>query len=270
MSNTKETKGTAPKSNAPMLIIGLVAVVAIIGGWYYLSTAKTAPKANSNTAANANAAAKPKTGSIPPNAPSGANPPNQAGSQTAAVTLEEFADFQCGACATAHPVMNEIKSMYGSRIRFIFRNFPLAIAAHDKSYEAAIATEAAGMQNKFWDMQNLLFNNQQAWTAAPTYKQIWKEYATKIGLDVAKWESDMAGIGAKSRVDADIARGRAAAVNSTPTLFINGTGIAYGDMNVQALKGIIDAELAKSGPAAPPAANSVNPAATTNAANTAK
>lgn len=268
MSNTKETKGEAPKSNAPLLIIGLVAIIAVVGGWYYFTTAKSTPKANSNQANNAaNSANKAKATTIPPNAPAGANPPNQAGSQTASVTLEEFADFQCGSCGAAHPTMNEIKSIYGSRIRFIFRNYPLSIAAHDKAYEAAVAAEAAGLQGKFWDMQNLLFTNQQAWTAAPTYKQIWKDYATKIGLDINKWENDMAGIQAKGRVDADIARGKAAGVNSTPSLFINGSLVPYSDMTVQSLKGLIDAELQKASPAnAAPA----QPAANAPAANAAK
>ncbi|MFT3744039.1 MAG: thioredoxin domain-containing protein [Pyrinomonadaceae bacterium] len=204
---------------------------------------------------------------IPPNAPPGASPPNMAGSATAAVTLEEFADFQCGSCAAAHPVMNEIKSLYGSRIKFVYRNNPLAIPAHDKAYEASVAAEAAGLQGKFWDMQNLLFTNQQAWTAAPTYKTMWKDYATKIGIDVAKWENDIAGIAAKGRVDADLARGKAIGVNSTPTLYINGTAVPYSEMSVPKLKTIIDGELAKSTgakeePAAAPAANA--------AANTSK
>ena len=142
--------------------------------------------------------------------------------------------------------MNEIKSMYGSRIHFIYRNFPLKIPAHDKSYEASLAASAAGMQNKFWDMQNMLFSNQKAWTADPTYKQIWKGYAQKIGLDMTKWETDMVGMGAKNRVEADIARGTAIGISSTPTLFINGVSVPYSDMRVESLKALIDAELQKS------------------------
>lgn len=265
MSKTKKTKEVEPKSNAALLIIGLVAVVAILGGWYYFSTAKSAPKTNSNTAANSsNSATAPKQSAIPPNAPPGANPPNQSGSPSALVTVEEFADFQCGSCAAAHPVMNEIKSTYGSRIRFVFRNYPLSIAAHDKAYEAAVAAEAAGMQGKFWDLQNLLFTNQQAWSASPTYKQMWKDYATRIGLDVAKWENDMAGIGAKSRVDADLARGKAIGVNSTPSVYLNGVPVPYADVNVTTLKGLIDAELAKNTPSAAPAANAAANAAPAN------
>ncbi|MFZ1702542.1 MAG: thioredoxin domain-containing protein [Pyrinomonadaceae bacterium] len=258
MSKKKEET----KSNAPLLIIGAVLLVAVLSGWYWYSSGKSAPRANTNSNSSTNKATVVKADSIPANAPAGANPPNQAGSPSAAVTLEEFADFQCGSCAAAHPIMNEIKSLYGSRIRFVFRNFPLSIPAHDKSYEAAVAAEAAGMQGKFWDLQNLLFNNQQIWTASPTYKQIWKDYATKIGLDVPKWENDMAGIAAKSRVDADLARGKAIGVNSTPSLYLNGVSVPYTEIKVTNLKEMIDAEIQKSGPttSTAPAANAEKPA----------
>lgn len=239
------------KSNTPLLIIGGVLVLAALGGLYWYNLNK--PGANTPVANNTKpspskdpAAAKEKA--IPPNAPAGATPPNQAGSPSATVTLEEFADFQCGACAAAHPIMNEIKSIYGTRIHFVFRNNPLSIPAHDKSYDAAVASEAAGMQGKFWDMQNMLFSNQQAWTAAPTYKQIWKDYAIKIGLDIPKWENDIAGIAAKSRVDSDLTRGKAIGISSTPTLFVNGQPVQFADMKVDTLKTIIDGELAKAVP----------------------
>ncbi|MEO7660335.1 MAG: thioredoxin domain-containing protein [Pyrinomonadaceae bacterium] len=252
------SKEKVEKSNTPMLIIVGVLLLAVLGGWWFYSSSK--PKttgANSNQASNS-ALNKAKTSDIPANAPQGATPPNMAGSATAAVTLEEFADFQCGSCAAAHPTMNEIKSLYGSRINFVFRNYPLAIPAHDKSYDAAVAAEAAGLQGKFWDMQNLLFNNQQAWTAAPTFKQIWKGYAEKIGLDVPKWENDMAGIQAKGRVDADIARGKAIGVSSTPTLYVNGRSIPFQEMKVETLKTLIDAELQKATAPAPSSTAATN------------
>ena len=184
------------------------------------------------------------------------------GSATSSVVLEEFADFQCGSCAAANPIMSEIKSLYGSRIKFIFRNYPLSIPAHDKAYEAAVAAEAAGLQGKFWDMQNLLFVNQQAWTASPGYKSTWRGYAEKIGIDAAKWESDMAGIAAKGRVDADIARGKVLGVSSTPTLYINGVAIPYTEMTVPKLKPIIDAEIQRltAPKEQPAAANTTNTA----------
>ncbi|MFM9905864.1 MAG: DsbA family protein [Pyrinomonadaceae bacterium] len=226
-------------------------MVALLGAWYLFSTSSK-PAANANTAkANTSNTGKP---AIPVNAPLGANPPNQSGSQTATVTLEEFADFQCPQCAAAHPIMNEIKSTYGSRIRFIFRNFPLAIPAHDKSYDAAVAAEAAGMQGKFWDMQNLLFTNQRTWTADPNFKKIWNDYAQKIGLDIPKWESDMSGIAARSRVDEDLKRGKGLSINSTPTLYLNGVDVPFQQMTVDGLRQLIDAELAKKAAPQPQAA----------------
>ncbi len=229
-----------------MLTIGLVLLTAIAGGLSFSGCSTAAD--NTNTTKTNGAPTPVKAATIPPNAPLGAQPPNEMGSPNAVVTLEEFADFQCGACAAAHPTMNEIKSMYGSRIHFIFRNFPLQIPQHDKSYEAAVAAEAAGMQGKFWDMQNMLFSNQKAWTADATYKEIWKGYAQKIGLNIPKWEEDMSGIAAKGRVNADMERGKGVGINSTPTLYVNGVAVTFNDMNVDALKKLIDAELQKSAP----------------------
>lgn len=239
-------------SYASMLGIMALLSAALLAGCTSAPTNKAG-----NSTKGANTAAKVTT--IPPNAPPGAQPPNQVGAPTATVVLEEFADFQCGSCAVKHPVLNEIKSLYGSRIRFVFRNFPLEM--HDKAYDAAVAADAASFQGKFWDMQNLLFNNQSAWITDASYKQTWKGYAQKIGLDVAKWENDMLGITSKARVDEDKKRGKAIGITSTPTLFINGVDVPFTQMTVDGLKVLIDAELQKSasaGQSAPAAANTAN------------
>ncbi|HKP67980.1 MAG TPA: thioredoxin domain-containing protein [Pyrinomonadaceae bacterium] len=233
-----------PKKNSsviPLVIIVLV-LVGVVGGAYLLS--KTS-KPDANTAANGSTGANQTrpASTVNPNAPQGATPPNMLGSQTASVTVEEFADFQCSACAATHPVMKEIQSTYGSKIRFTFRNYPLPM--HDKSYDAATVAEAAGLQGKFWAMQDQLFSNQQSWASAPNYREIWSGYAEKIGLDIAKFQSDVAGLAAKSRVDQDISRAKAMNVSSTPTIFINGQSIPYPEVNVPGLRRIIDAELQK-------------------------
>ncbi len=240
-----------PSSGIPLAIIVLVLAGVVVGAWWLYNSSKPAATSGSNrNSAPANTA---RTQQIPTNAPLGAQPPHLLGSPTATVTLEEFADFQCGSCATAHPVLKQIQSQYGSRIKFVFRQFPLTM--HDKAYDAAVVAEAAGLQGKFWDMQNQLFTNQAAWANNPNYRQIFSGYAEKIGLDVAKFQSDVAGLQAKSRVDLDMQRGKALNVNSTPTLYINGKSIPYQEMNVESLKTLIDVELRSASPQAPAAAN---------------
>ncbi len=246
-------------SKAPLIIIGLVLLAAVAGGWWFYSQSKAGSKpANANRAANAGR--QPVTTNV-----QGATPPHLLGSPTASVTVEEFADYQCGACAAVHPRVKEIVSTYGSRIKFIYRNYPLP--SHDKAYDMAVAAEAAGLQGRFWDMQNLIFTNQQAWATSSNHRQMLEEYAQKIGLDVEKFKSDMASTMAKQRVDADLARGRALNVRSTPSIYINGYSIPYEQMTVDGLRQIIDAELQKTAGAT--TQNAPTAAAPANAANSA-
>lgn len=247
----------------PLAIIGIV-LVAVVGAFAWLySSSKSPVVGNTATNQNTNRPAVDQS-----KAPVGATPPNMLGSPSAAVTVEEFADFQCGSCAATHPVLKEIQSIYGSKIKFVFRNYPLAIPAHDKAYDAAAAAEAAGMQGKFWAMQDQLFTNQQAWSQNPNYRQLWTEYATKIGLDIQRFQTDASGIAAKSRVDQDMQRGRALNVNSTPTIFVNGFSVPLRETNVEGMRRIIDSELQKA-PAAQTSAPASAPASTAPA-NTAK
>lgn len=254
-------------SGIPLIIIGAVLVGAFIAAYYFYNSSKPKPVTNANSGTATNAAKTPVT-----SASLGATPPNMLGSPTAAVTVEEFADFQCGACASVHPTMKELQSLYGSRIRFIFRNFPLGIPAHDKAYDAAVAAEAAGMQdrNKFWAMQNQLFTNQQSWTTNPNYREMWADYAQKIGLDVERFKSDMAGKDAKDRVDADLQRGRGMSINSTPSLFVNGKGIPLESIKIDSLRQMIDAEIQNAIKTQPAGSNTAGvPAKSADTSNTA-
>jgi protein-disulfide isomerase len=245
------------QSGIPLIVIGAVLVAAVmLFAWC------------------ANKPTKPVTNGTPTPAPvktvsnvpqPGAQPPNFLGSPNASVTVEEFADFQCPSCGAEYPTMKEIQSIFGPRIKFIFRNFPLPM--HDKAYDAAVAAEAAGMQgtDKFWAMHSLLYTNQKSWSADPNYKQTFKDYAEKIGLDADRWQTDMAGMVAKSRVDADLQRGKALEIGSTPTLFINGKNIPFEQMNVPTLQKYIEDEL-KAAQAQQPAAPQSNTAPNNQAA----
>ena len=248
-------------SSLPFAIIGVVLLAVIVGGWWLYqnnkSQASKPPKANADKKADDSAALS-RYAAAPP----GAQSPNMLGSPAATVTVEEFADFQCPTCALQHPQMKEIVSLYGNRIKFIFRNFPLT-QTHPKAYDAAVAAEAAQLQGKYWAMQDQLFTNQQKWVNASDARQLFEEYAQKIGLDVTKFQSDMLGLPAKTRVDADIQRARALGVNGTPTIFINGKRLAFEQFAVETMRQVIDAELQKAAGQSQPnqPANSTNGAA---------
>ncbi len=251
-------------SSLPLVIIGLVLLAAIVGGWYLYQNSKAAPVKTSSSNTNKK---KVDTSALQAyqKASPGAQPPNMLGSPTAAVTVEEFADFQCPTCAAVHSKMKEINAIYGSRIKFIYRSFPLT-QIHKNSYDAATAAEAAGIQGKYWDMQNQLFTNQQAWANSSEARKLFSEYAQKLGLDVNKFETDMLGLATKSRIDLDIARGRDLNITGTPTIFINGRPLAFEQFDVAPMRQVIDAELqrAQSGAAQPNGTNQTN---TTNAGN---
>lgn len=255
----KETKKGS--SATPLIIIGIVLALAV-GGFYALYSTSKSPNSNTSAAnGRANASGTPRSpqgGSIPQSAPPGAAIGiNAIGSPNAKVTIEEFADFQCPSCRVAHPVLKDLQSAFAgnSNVRFIFRHFPLPI--HDKSYDAAVAVEAAGMQGtqKFWAMLDRMMSNQQEWMNSQNYRELWRKYAQEIGLDVPKWEEDTAGLAAKGRVDLDIQRARGIGVGSTPSVYINGRLIPFSDVNVPTMKQLIEAEIENVTKASAPAAN---------------
>ncbi len=280
INNVNKTGGGS-NSNLPLIIIGAVLLAAIVGGWYFYSSSKASPttanKSNTNSsgAANKQAADRAAAAELYAKAPAGAQPANVLGAPAATVTVEEFADYQCPTCATVHTKMKEINSLYSGRIKFIYRSYPLT-QIHKNAYDAAVAAEAAGMQGKYWAMQDQLFTNQQAWSNSSEARKTFDGYAEKIGLDVAKFQTDMAGLPTKTRVDADLARGKALAISGTPTVFINGRKLAFEEMDVNPMRQIIDGELQKGGnqPAASqptaqvPAASNANQ--TVNSANVSK
>lgn len=245
--NSDKNIGNNNNSGLPLIIIGIVLLVAIIGGWWLYKSSNSKPTTgNVNRPANGTTQS-PQTNNTPiVSNVLGAQPPHFKGAQNSSVVVEEFADYQCPTCAAMHPVMNEINAMYGSRIKFIYRNFPLT-QIHKNGYDAAVAGEAAGLQGKFWEMQNLLFQNQRNWANADDARSIFEGYAQTLGLDVERFKSDMAGMAAKQRVDLDLGRGKSLNINSTPTIFVNGVSVPYPQMTVDGIKQIIDAELAKTG-----------------------
>jgi len=163
------------------------------------------------------------------------------GNPTAPVTLEEFADFQCPPCGQFAPFAEELLKEYDSRLRIVFRNFPLP--AHEHAREAALAAEAAGFQGKFWEMHDTIYREQPAWSQAPNARELFESYAGTLGLNLDQFKRDMDGEKAKERVDSDHALGDSLGVKVTPTLFINNRPVEPQQKNPEGLRAAINAAL---------------------------
>jgi protein-disulfide isomerase len=158
-----------------------------------------------------------------------------AGPHDAPVTLVEYGDYECPHCGRAHPVVKAVQRELEGQLRFVFRNFPLA-EAHPHALVAAQAAEAAGAQGRFWEMHDLIFENQDALELADLVG-----YAESLGLDTRRFEADLeAGTFAK-KVRDDFRSGVRSGVNGTPTFFINGARYDGSWANVEAFIGAIRA-----------------------------
>ncbi|HLA12752.1 MAG TPA: thioredoxin domain-containing protein [Pyrinomonadaceae bacterium] len=157
------------------------------------------------------------------------------GSATAPVTIVEFTDFQCPACAAMHPVLEEVLSGFGAKVRFVVRDFPLR--SHQNAFKAAEAANAAHAQGKFFEYVALLFQRQNALDVGSL-----KKYASELGLDRVRFDAalDKGTYGVEVRMD--IKDGELYGVESTPTIFIN--GVRLRTLSAEALREAIDRALA--------------------------
>jgi protein-disulfide isomerase len=140
----------------------------------------------------------------------------------APLELLEYGDFQCPYCGQAYPIIKKVQARLGKDLRFVFRNFPLT-DAHPQAYTAALAAEAAGLQNAYWKMHDLLYENQEGMGT----RNFFTALATRLGLDIAKFESDLQDAAIAKKVDDDFESGVRSGVNGTPGFFIN--GLRYDD-----------------------------------------
>jgi protein-disulfide isomerase len=163
------------------------------------------------------------------------------GAPDAAVTLEEFGDYQCPPCANIAGFIDELLKEYSPRLRIVFRNFPLPI--HKHGLEAALAAEAAGIQGRYWEMHDLLYREQTTWSNVGNARELFNSYAGMLGLNVDQFKKDMDGEKAKARIDFDQERGKSLGVASTPTLFINNQEVGPMNKTPAGLRATIDAAL---------------------------
>ncbi|HUK37412.1 MAG TPA: thioredoxin domain-containing protein [Vicinamibacterales bacterium] len=158
------------------------------------------------------------------------------GPADAPIELVEFSDFQCPFCLRAHPVVKQVLTTYGNKIRFVYRNYPLP--SHPNAFPAAEAAQCANEQGQFWAYHDRLFADQSKLSDADL-----KASAAALGLDAAKFNACVDAHKYKARIDTDMQAGNDAGVNGTPAFFINGR-LLNGAQPYDEFKKVIDEELA--------------------------
>ncbi len=165
----------------------------------------------------------------------------QQGPSEAKVTLVEYADFECPACAAYQSVLKDIKETFKDNLRFVYRHFPLPM--HRNGTAASLASEAAGKQGKFWEMHDLLYKKQKEWGGKTVEDRgMFEKYATELGLNLDQFKADMASDELRDKVEVQRSSGEDVNVRGTPTFFLNGEPVTNPN-NAEAFKDLIRSKL---------------------------
>jgi protein-disulfide isomerase len=197
------------KRSLPLVIIVAVLAAAVAFTWVLLRSSR--PDQSSTNSSSSEAP--------------GAEPPHIRGDPKAPVTLEEFGDFECPTCSAYAVELKKIESELGDRLRVIFREYPLYPTPHKHALIAAQAAEAAGLQGRFWEMHDKLYENQKAWSEATDVMPMFIDYARQIGLDTDRFGRDLNGEVVAARIFQDGRRVHALGVIGTPSFFVNGKAL---------------------------------------------
>lgn len=158
------------------------------------------------------------------------------GSPDAPITLVEYGDFQCPHCGHAYPMIKDIQKAFGKKLRLVFRHFPLT-NVHEYAFAAAVASEAADKQNKFWLMHDIIFENQAALN-----EHAWLNFAKTLKLNIPAFKVDLQDETLSARVESDFESGVRSGVNGTPSFYINGHKYE-GDYDFESLTKAIESQI---------------------------
>src|SRR5229473_6738157 len=216
------------KRSLPLVIIAAVLVATLALTWVLLRSSRP-DQSSTNTSSS--------------EGPSGAEPPHVRGNPNAKVTLEEFGDFECPVCATYSVEVKKIEAEFGDRLRVIFREYPLYPTPHKHALIAAQAAEAAGLQDRFWEMHDKLYENQKAWSEATDVMPMFIDYARQIGLDTDRFGRELNGEIVAARIFQDGRRVHALGVTGTPSFFVNGKALDAASFSPDGLRALINQAL---------------------------
>lgn len=139
------------------------------------------------------------------------------------VTLIEYGDFQCPPCGEIYPVVKSISEQYKNQLQYVFRNFPIA-DLHPNAKAAAASAEAAGLQGKYWEMHDKIYETQSDWSnlSATERTKFFDNLASELNLNIKKFDADMSASSTTDKISYDIALGTKSSVSGTPSFFLNG------------------------------------------------
>jgi protein-disulfide isomerase len=182
------------------------------------------------------------------------------------VTLVEYGDYECPYCGAYFAVVKQVVAQYNNQITFQFRNFPLT-SIHPNAFASARAAEAAALQGQFWQMNALLYEQNEIyyssnqptnnWVGAPNPQTYFDQFATQLGLNLTKFNQAYASNEVNGTINADLAAGNKLGVNGTPAFFLDGKQINVGESAAQ-FQSLINAEIAKKTGKASPTTNSTS------------
>jgi len=198
----------------------IIVIVIIFGGFLVLHSNKAGAPVNANV--------KPTTHVI--------------GKGTSGVVLVEYGDYQCPFCGQYYPIVKAVQEKYSDEITFQFRNLPL-LQLHQNALAGARAAEAAALQGKFWEMHDMLYENQAAWAQSSKALAVFQGYARQLGLNVDQFTKDFGSSLLNDTINADVAEfNKTKQQLSTPTFFLDGKKIKA--TSVEEFSKLIDAEIA--------------------------
>lgn len=154
------------------------------------------------------------------------------------VNFTEYGDFQCPYCAAYYPIVKQVKEKYQADVTFQFRNFPLP--QHQNARAGARAAEAASKQGKFWEMHDLLYENQKSWESSQNPNIIFESFASSLGLDLAKYKTDFASAEVNNTINADYAAGQKLGVDATPSFYLDGKKLDPTPQDLAGFSKVID------------------------------
>lgn len=163
------------------------------------------------------------------------------------VTLIEYGDFQCPSCGAFYPIIKQLESQFNGQINFVFREFPL-ISLHPNALAAARAAEAAGLQGKFFEMHDKLYETQTSWGEVATNQQaLFESYAKELNLNMAKFKQDYASQAVSDKIAKDQSSAGQFNVNATPTFILNGQKIKDNPQTIDAFQKLLNDAIKKAG-----------------------